>query len=129
MSNSVLLSLNHRDALARFKALFHQYTQADTPIPLEILPTILDLLRYSLRPSDIDVLAFMPDGVEIIHRATMALQAYAQLCLSASQSFPESLSSLLSDAWPWIALLTVSFTSIVDILLLKGTKEDAERLK
>ena len=67
--------------------------------------------------------------MEIIHCATMALQAYAQLCLSASHSFPESLSSLLSDAWPWIALLTVSFTSIVDILLLKDTREDAERLK
>ncbi|KAL1674444.1 hypothetical protein EV122DRAFT_269414, partial [Schizophyllum commune] len=128
MSNSVSLSLSHRDALARFKALFHQYTQPDTPIPLEILPTILDLLRYSLRPSDIDVLAFRPDSVDIIHRATMALQAYAQLCLSAPQSFPESLSSLLSDAWPWMALLTVSFTSIVDVLLQKDTKEDAVRL-
>ncbi|KAL1663245.1 hypothetical protein GGF50DRAFT_128095 [Schizophyllum commune] len=55
----------------------------------------------------------------------MALQAYAQLCLSAPQSFPESLSSLLSEAWPWIALLTVSFTSIVDVLLQKDTKADA----
>ncbi|KAL1757177.1 hypothetical protein FB107DRAFT_260151, partial [Schizophyllum commune] len=84
MSNSVSLSLSHRDALARFKALFHQYTQPDTPIPLEILPTILDLLRYSLRPSDIDVLAFRPDSVDIIHRATMALSLRSALLVCST---------------------------------------------